>query len=312
MAKQNGSSCWREEYTIGNEVDVPTVSVIIPTHNRLQMLKRAIRSVLTQTYEHFELIVVDDNSTDDTEAVVASFEDNRLRYFKHDVNKGASAARNTGIKHANGEYIAFLDDDDEWLPTKLEKQVHVIQNAPEKIGLVYCWMDYFKNGKLVRKHHPTLKGSVFDKVLDEQRLGGCPTLLVRGTVINKVGMFDESLRRGNDGDFIRRVCRKYHVDFVPEVLVKVHVAHDGRISSESEEGHRRAIQAQEIKFYKFKDDIEKMPKVHANILRIIAHHHFALGNARESQKLLYKAIKLDKMNVKLYLYMLKLKLRGVG
>ena len=101
-------------------------------------MKRAIQSVLEQTYYELECIVVDDASKDQTEEVISSFEDDRLRYFRHEKNKGASAARNTGIKHAKGELIAFLDDDDEWISTKLEKQVPFLQSLPESFGMVYC------------------------------------------------------------------------------------------------------------------------------------------------------------------------------
>lgn len=101
---------------------IPTVSVVIPTYNRAHLVGRAIQSVLNQTYQDFEIIVVDDGSTDNTEEVVKSFNDPRIRYIRHDQNRGGSAARNTGIKMARGEYIAFQDSDDEWLPEKLESR----------------------------------------------------------------------------------------------------------------------------------------------------------------------------------------------
>ena len=101
----------------------PVVSVIIPTYNRAHLIGRAIRSVLDQTYQDWELIVVDDASTDDIPGIVKGFTDGRVKYIRHDENKGAAAARNTGIQAARGAYIAFLDSDDEWLPEKLERQV---------------------------------------------------------------------------------------------------------------------------------------------------------------------------------------------
>ena len=114
------------------------VSTIIPTHNRSKMLNRSINSVLNQTYSAIECIVIDDGSTDNTVDVIETQKDDRLIYVSHKSNRGASAARNTGIRHSNGEYISFLDDDDEWLPTKLEKQVELLTNLPNKIGMVYC------------------------------------------------------------------------------------------------------------------------------------------------------------------------------
>ena len=137
--------------------EFPLVSVIIPTRNRVEMLCRAVNSVLSQTFDNLECIVVDDESHDNTEKVINSFEDDRLKYFRHEKNKGASAARNTGIRQSQGEFIAFLDDDDEWLDEKLEKQVNLLENLPSKYGMVYCWMDYYDNiGTIIHNHHPTL------------------------------------------------------------------------------------------------------------------------------------------------------------
>src|SRR3989338_8677774 len=100
------------------------VSVIIPTHNRPELLKRAVKSVLNQTYKDLEVIVVDDGLEKRADETVNSFNDSRLKYIQHPEEKGGSAARNTGIKNSSGEFIAFLDDDDEWLPEKLEIQIN--------------------------------------------------------------------------------------------------------------------------------------------------------------------------------------------
>lgn len=119
---------------------VPTVSIIIPTYNRAHLIERAIESVLHQTYQDFELIIIDDGSTDNTDDIINKFQkkDDRIIYLKHDRNKGGSAARNTGIKASRGEYIAFLDSDDEWLPEKLEKQMDFFES--NNYGFIYCNM----------------------------------------------------------------------------------------------------------------------------------------------------------------------------
>ena len=115
--------------------------MIIPTHNRADLLPRAARSVLGQTYDDYEIIIVDDCSTDGTSETVLSWGDNRIRYIRHTENRRQSASLNTGIDAARGEYVAFLDDDDEWMPDKLELQVAELESGGAEVGLVYGWLD---------------------------------------------------------------------------------------------------------------------------------------------------------------------------
>ena len=267
------------------------VSVIIPTHNRAALLPRAIGSVLAQTYSHLECIVVDDASTDDTPHVVQQFVDGRLIYLRHETNRYASAARNTGIARAKGTLIAFLDDDDEWLPDKLAKQVALMERLPHDVGMVYCWMDYYDGQDcLVREHHPTLKGHVFDQTLVGQPLGGCPTLLVRREAVDRVGGFDEGLPRGNDGDFIRRLCRDYAVDLVPEVLVKVHTRHGfEQITREDERGIRNRIIGKEDRIAKFRREYERHPAQYAATLADLALCYAMVSNRMQAIRYYVKA-----------------------
>src|ERR1700737_4457090 len=116
---------------------MPKVSVIIPTYNRAELLRSAIISVLTQIFQDFEVIVVDDASRDNTQNVVHSFNDRRIRYIRNGMNKGDAVARNVGITNSSCEYIAFLDDDDEWLPEKLEKQINLLENSSPNVGVVH-------------------------------------------------------------------------------------------------------------------------------------------------------------------------------
>ena len=121
---------------------MPNVSVILPAFNRVSLLGRAIDSILSQTYSDFELIVVDDCSTDNTEQFVAELasKDGRIRYIKHSENSGVATARNTGIDLSAGRYIAFQDDDDEWLPDKLERHVAILDSLPNDVVMTYCLM----------------------------------------------------------------------------------------------------------------------------------------------------------------------------
>lgn len=267
-------------------LSLPLVSVIIPTHNRVELLCRAVGSVLGQTYRNLECIVVDDCSTDDTAARLQEIGeyDGRLRLLRHDRNRRASAARNTGLRSAQGPLIAFLDDDDVWLPKKLEKQVDLLMTVPDSVGLIYCWMDYLRGAESVDTRRPVLRGRIFEQVLVSQPLGNCSTLLVRREAVNRVGGFDEGLPRGNDGDFIRRVAQHYDVDVLPEVLVHCHVEHDGhpRITSTSREGRLESARGHEAKLVKFNSILQARSDLRAALLAKIGREYAAAGDLRRA------------------------------
>jgi glycosyltransferase involved in cell wall biosynthesis len=279
----------------------PLVSVIIPTHNRAAMLNRAVNSVLTQTMKDFELIVVSDGSTDNTQEVLEKIKDQRVYFLKHESEKGSAAARNTGIYTSRGKYVAFLDDDDEWLPTKLERQVLVIQNAQREVGLVYHWMEYIHDGCVLETRKPTLHGYIFPEMLDKQAITNSSTLLLKREVLDIVYGFDETLWRGNDSDFIRRVTKHFHVDYVPEVLCKVYVGHNDRISINNKQGTRNELVGLKNWLEKFESDFAKYPEKKAQILLRIAKDHMKLGEIKNAIPFFKDAIKAcprmrDKIN----------------
>ena len=218
----------------------PTVSVIIPTYNRAHMVARAIQSVLSQTYQDFEIIVVDDASTDNTQEVVKEFmfRDKRVRYIKHEKNKGGSAARNTGIKNAQGEYIGFLDSDDEWLPTKLEKQIELFRKRCNSVGAVYCLQymmdDSIGRIKLDKIYDSVRRGNVYRQALSGFYGGvGSPRTMLLRECFQKSGMFDESLPSLQDVDLGIRVAEHYNFELIDEPLVICHVEHgEPRISND--------------------------------------------------------------------------------
>ena len=167
-------------------IENPLISVIIPTYNRKRLVERAAKSVLAQMYKNIECIVVDDCSTDETVTLLKelSLKDSRLIVISHTANRHVSAARNTGLAAANGELIAFLDDDDAWLPNKLDKQVACILSLPDTFGLVYCWFDMYSGNNIVGTRRPKLRGDVFNNLLLSQPLGNASTLLVRKAVVD--------------------------------------------------------------------------------------------------------------------------------
>jgi glycosyltransferase involved in cell wall biosynthesis len=204
------------------ETGSPLVSVVIPTYNRTRLLPRAIRSILRQTYSNIEIVVVDDGSSEDVASVVRRFRDDRVRYVRHAVNKGLPAARNTGIREARGEVIAFLDDDDEWRADKLEKQVGLIGTH----DAVACTASV--NGFVLRPHRRR------DITLHDLRKGPfSPSGLLTRTEVLRAVMFDESLAQGEDWDAYIRLAQRYSLACVPEPLVLYNEGQHARMTNQA-------------------------------------------------------------------------------
>ena len=148
------------------------VSIIIPTYNRGHIIKKALHSIYSQTFEDYEILVVDGGSTDNTEKIIKEecIRNSRIKYIKHKINRGISVARNTGILNSEGEYIVFLDSDDSWLPTKLEDQIQAIQRSSDTIGLIYTGFLIRDRNKKVRYCVPRSRerdGYIYRKLLAE-------------------------------------------------------------------------------------------------------------------------------------------------
>jgi glycosyltransferase involved in cell wall biosynthesis len=204
---------------------MPKVSVIIPTYNRPEFLRIAISSVLRQSFSDFEIIVIDDASSADISSVITAFNDPRLRYARHAVNRGGSAARNTGIAQANSRYIAFLDDDDEWLSDKLCKQLVLLESSPSKIGGVYtgCFVVDKASGRIVSEKIPTQEGYLLDELLHHNCIGGTSSILLRKECFDKVGLFDETLQSFQDYDIFIRIANFYEFYCIKEPLYKYYL-----------------------------------------------------------------------------------------
>lgn len=200
------------------------VSVVIPTYNREKTIQKSIDSVLNQTYRNIELVVIDDGSTDGTETLVKSIQDERLKYYKISCNKGAGAARNSGVSYTTGDYIAFHDSDDAWTKDKLEKQMEKLLAHPEW-GLVYSAYAMhlpYDIRHIVPPMDGSLKleGDIFPDLLIRNTIGA-PTVLMKKSIFEEVEGFDESMRSLEDWDFALKVAKKYPIGFADEVLLEV-------------------------------------------------------------------------------------------
>lgn len=205
------------------------VSVIIPTYNRRELVQRAIGTVLAQTREVQEIVVIDDGSTDGTGDALAQAFGDRILYVRQ-VNRGVSAARNQGLRIARGRFLALLDSDDEWLPEKTQRQVEWLQDRPE-FGMVLC--DVIRTdstGKPVdrfrRREQMPIDGDVLRWVLLNPALAPASAMM-RREVYESVGGFDESLPTGEDLDFHLRVAARWPIGVVDVALVHAMRGHDG-------------------------------------------------------------------------------------
>ena len=276
---------------------MPKVSVVIPTHNRASFLQAAIQSVLNQTFQDFEVIVVDDASEDQTAEVVRRFSEPRIWYIRHEINKGQGASRNDGIRRASGEYIALLDDDDEWLPEKLAKQVALLDSSSSQVGMIYTWYSQIdaSSKRVIGRVIPEKRGRVFEELCLNNWIGTCSTVLVRRVCFETVGVFDEELAAGADYDMWLRIAKEFDIDYIREPLVLYNV-HGNRIST-NYDSMIRGMEAMS----------EKYDQLFTLNSRNYSYYYLSLGvlycytgDIRKGRKCLFKAIRLYPFEIRHY------------
>ena len=220
---------------------MPQVSVIIPTYNRAYVLGEAIDSVLSQTYDDLELIVIDDGSQDETRDIVASY-NSRLTYL-HQEHRGVSAARNLGIERARGNYLAFLDSDDLWLKEKLYLQMECMMADPETL---ICYTDEIWIRKGVRvnqmKKHRKYSGMIFEYCLP-LCIVSPSSVLINRQLIDEVGVFDETLEVCEDYDLWLRISARYPIHFIETPLIVKRGGHADQLSKKGQGQDRFRIKA---------------------------------------------------------------------
>jgi glycosyltransferase involved in cell wall biosynthesis len=209
---------------------MPKVSVIIPTYNRGSLIKRAVDSVLSQTFKDYEIIIIDDGSKDDTKDVLAPYMD-RVRYV-HQANAGISKARNHGIELAKGQYIAFLDSDDYWAPEKLEVQAEILDGNP-KVGIVYGRMPIVnEHGEVLGMKPNGPSGKNFQELL--RVWGDLPTssVMTRKECFDRVGVFDPDLPPMEDIDMWIRIAYHYDLHEIEGKVLAYYWRHDHQITKD--------------------------------------------------------------------------------
>lgn len=240
----------------------PTVSVIIPTFNRCKMLEDAVRSVLDQTYRNFELIIVDDGSTDNTREMLTPYLcDSRVRYV-HQAHASARRARNTGIKASSGRYLAFLDSDDTWSSEKLDRQLNAMYANPD-VSVVYCACCIQHLDSKSREvsevvcRPPPPRASLYEDLLYGcVIIGGASSVLVDAACIAKVGMFDETTP-ASDWDMWTRMALSHQFHYLDVELVQVR-KHSTNMSNVPE----MSVQVCELRLDMLKDQVPAKFRFH--------------------------------------------------
>jgi glycosyltransferase involved in cell wall biosynthesis len=281
---------------------MPKVSVIIPTYNRAHLLPRAIKSVLNQMFKDFELIIVDDGSTDNTREVVEGFQkkDPRVKYSWKENSGCPAGALNFGISHCEGLYIAFCASDDEWDLTYLDKQMSIF-NSDRNIditstNLLVIGSDGRKITE-ISKPKTTDNQKLIEIGLERNYIFG--NVVIRKEILDKVGLLDENLRIREDFDLWMRIAKSgFNFKFVYEPLWVIH-HHLNQISASIGLQDRTSIV--EYLIDKHKDLYLRYPAGHAKTLRNLGTYHMLAGQIEQARKCFIKSIKLQPMNLRHYI-----------
>ncbi|MFA1610784.1 glycosyltransferase family 2 protein [Halobellus rubicundus] len=282
---------------------MPSLSVVIPTYNRSRFLDGAIETAVNQTYTDLEVLVVDDGSEKEYATEIVEQYPTNVQCIVHDENRGLSAARNTGIANADGEYIAFLDDDDRWHEAKLEKQVKTLEASPEA-GLATCRLASIDgDGNLLRCDGDVVDGDISDEIYTRNLIGTPSRVMVRREALPGKGPFDEDLPTKQDWDFYIRLCQEWRVVGVGDILC-FRTRHGGMASdpADAEDDNNRVIE-------KHRDEIERRgleSETMANYNEKVGVTYLLDGQVRSAREFLWRAFSEKPSNTRLALVGLSL------
>lgn len=288
----------------------PIVTAVIRTYNRQSLVSRAIESILAQTFKDYELIILDDCSTDSTEEVVRSYTklDSRIRYIRQETPVKNVKALNMANRMARGKYVAYLDDDDTWRPRKLELQVNRFESGSERIGLVTGGVQYWKNDNReglnyqnvgnsykLRLWIPRMRGDIYWKTLGGSgNIFGPPSVvMIRKDVLDEIGYFREDMPRGACQQLFRRIAKKYEIDFVTEIVLDYYYHKNTIGSILGRDDVLKCIKSYQVKIESTKDDLEQVPAVYAGELVKLGFSYFLDGQYANAWGVFQKAAELN-------------------
>ena len=286
---------------------MPEVSVIIPMYNASRFIVEALQSVFDQTFKDWEIIVVDDGSTDDSRQIIEKYRE-RLKYFWQE-NGGPSKARNYGIRESSGEYIAFLDADDVWFPSKLGKQINAFRRNAA-LGMVLTDNSLFDEHGIYRtsvgKRNYLMRGNIIKNIFIRTGVV-TSTVMVRKDVFNTIGLFEEELRIAEDDNMWIRIAAHYDIELIDEPLLKFrdHRFRTMRTSDNIEECVLENIQLLTSKYGdRVKAGVEPfVPRKLSEIHFIHGYGRFEKLDFKEARRFFVKALSYYKRNWKCYIYL---------
>jgi glycosyltransferase involved in cell wall biosynthesis len=286
---------------------MPEVSVVIPTFNSARFLDEALQSILDQSFKDYEIIVVDDGSTDQTKQVVARYGD-KIKYILQE-NSGPAAAKNNGIRNSSGKYIAFLDADDMWLPTKLEKQVKMFRQHPE-LAMVFTENVCFNEGGIYKtslvKRSRLMNGDVAKNIFLYSGVA-TPTVMVRKEIFDRVGLFEEKLYMAEDDNMWVRIAAKFKVALIDEPLVRVRT-HPQRATTDK----KKLFEMVQTNIHLLSQRSEGVKERLENVIPLklsqvqfsLGYHYFENCDFKGARKAFAKGISCYRWNWRNYLYLL--------
>ncbi len=281
------------------------VSIVIPTHNRSELLIKSVDSVLKQTYKDYEIVIVSDGSTDGTRKIIQNkYKDiGNLHFYEYFPAKGGNHARNYGINKSRGEYIAFLDDDDEWLDEKLALQMDVFEQN-KRVGLVYTGVNIiYANEGITYCSLPANEGDLSKRILIGNCIGTTSTVIIKKKVLEKTGIFDETLGALQDYDLWIRAANEAEVGVITKPLVNYYNYRNAGQVSQYTDRYEEAFDIMDRKYEK------PLSKLSSDEKRIRTYHKYLLlinkslrnEDRGRAQKYIKKAMK-DKITIKLVVF----------
>lgn len=274
------------------------VSIIIPTFNRRDYITIALDSVRVQTYKDYEIIIIDDGSSDDTKEVLKPYQEN-VRYFYQD-NRGIPATRNKGIREAKGDFIAFLDSDDHWLPEKLERQIECFSKHPHYGMVATRCSCTTPEGKFLKKNRPGKSGWILTDLFKANFIR-TSSAMIKKECLEEIGLFDESLPECEEYDLWLRIAKQYPIGFIDEPLT-VYTDNPQGVSTDSLAGRLQRLKVLEKDYLKECIPQALYRKRLASNYHYVGRHYLKQGEKREGKKYLKHAITLDPLNLKILFY----------